>query len=641
MIFVEKKREIVESEKFEFNAEIESMTEEILKEISSRVDIRMQFDNEYKMIDVKANKNDQALVEMNNQLKEIEKKSQVMYDSLYAINRPKIERRPSLSIDVSLSTTQTDIKTLMQNKSKATGPANIPINRTHQPSVSSILETNAFAVRVRVSGTVPHWTPCKLLEEMNGSEGKRFKVQFNDNLGNPIAIISPRAFAMDKISETLEIGTRIIARFPRTNAKGRQIEAVGLQMRFLPGVVGEKLTNYNKRRYLIFCDYGQVKYCAPCDVREVWETSQNVWEDVHKNLSQFIKDYLTSRREVNKSRAMLNLIVGSKILVEQSSDWRQAIVQEVDCSLAKISFPHNKSSEWIYRGSKRLHPIYMQAAKSVNSGQRSAFRRDPGISYITIDDEDSNSSETVKKNIAKKSTTPVVQQENQPVTAQVPQAQQQQPSKVTILNDDQIYLEEPANVGRVRHFTPKQTIKPNTYVKHTCSEKCLPTSQNNLSAFSPLAKPLLACWERQIVRQKSSRWVVYKGPCGRRMRDIREIFEYLRITKSLLNVENFDTDPTTQVLATYTVQQDQCGFYSDDCTEKKEGMKIPVVNAFDDAEPPPLKYSNKRIPMPGVNINTDPEFMSCCDCTDDCVDKSKCACFQLTIQGKFYFLNYF
>lgn len=62
-------------------------------------------------------------------------------------------------------------------------------------------------------------------------------------------------------------------------------------------------------------------------------------------------------------------------------------------------------------------------------------------------------------------------------------------------------------------------------------------------------------------------------------------------------------------------------------------MKIPVVNAFDNQRPPPLIYSSKRIPTQGVNINTDPAFLSCCDCTDDCFDKTKCQCFRLTIEG--------
>ena len=42
-------------------------------------------------------------------------------------------------------------------------------------------------------------------------------------------------------------------------------------------------------------------------------------------------------------------------------------------------------------------------------------------------------------------------------------------------------------------------------------------------------------------------------------------------------------------------------------------------------------FSFDRIPQTGVNINTDEEFLTCCDCTDDCQDKEKCACWQETI----------
>lgn len=44
-------------------------------------------------------------------------------------------------------------------------------------------------------------------------------------------------------------------------------------------------------------------------------------------------------------------------------------------------------------------------------------------------------------------------------------------------------------------------------------------------------------------------------------------------------------------------------------------------------------YSNRRTPTEGVHLNLDPEFLCGCDCTDDCKDKEKCACWQLTLEG--------
>ena len=45
-----------------------------------------------------------------------------------------------------------------------------------------------------------------------------------------------------------------------------------------------------------------------------------------------------------------------------------------------------------------------------------------------------------------------------------------------------------------------------------------------------------------------------------------------------------------------------------------------------------FEYSTVRLPQKNVSINTSPEFMTCCDCTDDCINKEKCACWQMTIQ---------
>ena len=61
-------------------------------------------------------------------------------------------------------------------------------------------------------------------------------------------------------------------------------------------------------------------------------------------------------------------------------------------------------------------------------------------------------------------------------------------------------------------------------------------------------------------------------------------------------------------------------------------IPIPFINELDTKPLPPLHYTTKRICYPGVNINTNNDYMICCDCTDDCQDKSKCACCLLTAE---------
>jgi len=62
-------------------------------------------------------------------------------------------------------------------------------------------------------------------------------------------------------------------------------------------------------------------------------------------------------------------------------------------------------------------------------------------------------------------------------------------------------------------------------------------------------------------------------------------------------------------------------------------MPISCVNQISDEKPQKMPYKKHRIPGKGVEINTSPEFMVCCDCTDNCSDRSKCACQQLTVQA--------
>ena len=46
-----------------------------------------------------------------------------------------------------------------------------------------------------------------------------------------------------------------------------------------------------------------------------------------------------------------------------------------------------------------------------------------------------------------------------------------------------------------------------------------------------------------------------------------------------------------------------------------------------------IDYSTRRLPQKNVNISSDQGFLICCDCEDDCRDKKRCACWQLTIQS--------
>ena len=65
---------------------------------------------------------------------------------------------------------------------------------------------------------------------------------------------------------------------------------------------------------------------------------------------------------------------------------------------------------------------------------------------------------------------------------------------------------------------------------------------------------------------------------------------------------------------------------------QEERVLISCVNSIDTSLPEYVEYTTQRIPREGVDLNLDPSFLVCCDCTNDCQDKEKCACWQLTLQ---------
>ena len=64
-----------------------------------------------------------------------------------------------------------------------------------------------------------------------------------------------------------------------------------------------------------------------------------------------------------------------------------------------------------------------------------------------------------------------------------------------------------------------------------------------------------------------------------------------------------------------------------DISRGRERFEIPVFNNVDDA-PAPLDfiYVTKHIGAEGVITSNNPSFLSCCSCTDNCKDPTKCEC---------------
>ncbi|GBP42982.1 Histone-lysine N-methyltransferase eggless [Eumeta japonica] len=384
-------------------------------------------------------------------------------------------------------------------------------------------------------------------------------------------------------------------------------------------------------RYLVFFDDGYAQYVHHENTRVVCESSARVWEDVHPDSREFMRKYLLAYPE----RPMVRLHAGQSLKTEWNGKWWISRVVSVDASLVHVYFEADNRSEWIYRGSTRLAPLFLelQAAERRSHNQRprtmlrsnktqAVMKDSPYVEYLRSEEQDSRSPTEIQQQNEESRRQRAVAKKS---TAATPQQVSQHSQPMTPLDN---------LISRVVYYTPKAAVKPYKMTSHACGSKCKRTDVlplKELRTYNPLARPLLSGWERQVLRFKGRKVVMYRAPCGRRLRNMEELHRYLCVTSSEMSVDLFDYGPSTHCLAEFVLNR--CNVSKKDLSHGKESVPVPCVNYYDSSLPEFCSYSTERTPTAGVPLNTDPEFLCGCDCTDDCQDRSKCACWKMTLEG--------
>ncbi|CAH0548832.1 unnamed protein product [Brassicogethes aeneus] len=479
-------------------------------------------------------------------------------------------------------------------------------------------------IRARLMGIIP---PCTEHEGTIYAE-QMYRLtelkQQKDRLvsGKQIAYMTPCAVR-------LSIGTRVLSVFKEDTKKTRTYP-------YYPGVVGEAPYDGNKYRYLIFFDIGYAQYVDFQDVHLIVEVSKNVWDDMNPDSRPFIKKYLESQ-----DRPMVKLAKDQTVRTEYNGKWWLCTVINVDCSLVRVYFEQLNRMEWIYRGSTRLSPMFReeQAATNRLGGLRTSRKAGPNesatvVQYTRPNDFNATSPEKGAENkenkenvraVARKSTT----------RPQITMPQNNIVPFLPSMNKTSNNVAGPTS--KIMYFTPRdQVITKRVYKPHTCGPRCrdfLTHNINKLRGHNPLSKPLLCGWARLTSRARGRKDIVYKAPCGRSLRNIAEVHYYLRVTRSEMTVDLFDFNHMVRCLAEFSVE---CKPDPVDLSKGLEQVPIPVINGVNNDMLDFCNYSTKRVPMEGVHINLNTEFLCGCDCEDDCIDKTKCACWRLTLEGTKY-----
>ncbi|XP_012219332.1 histone-lysine N-methyltransferase eggless [Linepithema humile] len=512
-------------------------------------------------------------------------------------------------------------KIMVHNLPAACGPL---VKPTPEPDSNVYITKNPIMPWIRakvlsITSKNPWLFRVKLMQ-------KKYNGAVKTVYGNLLALAEPSKVV-------IPVRTRVVAIFHDVNASN-----------YYSGIIAEPPKSTNKFRYLVFFDDGYAQYVYHKDVYLVWETSLRVWEDVPSESRDFVKKYFESYPE----RPMVKLQRGQMVKTEWKGKWWLAKVIQVDASLVQMHFEADGRTEWIYRGSTRLGPLFLAVLKA-NTRQLQQSRNThtrhripaasnksnlPYVEYTSNVDEDVTQTTQAEKApiTSTASSTPSTAPQQSRAVAKKSTAKRQSNVESTTYNST---LETKPSHSIVFYHTQRR-YEPKKYVSHKCGPKCIKDikiSYNELKGLSsPLSIPLLCGWHRQLCKfSKGKKVIMYQAPCGMSLRNMEELHHYLRLTGSTLSVDLYDFDYWVRPFADFIVEK--CFINIKDLSYGVENIPIPCVNDLDHTQPDTIRYTTRREPTEGVNLNLNPAFLCSCDCEDDCQDKTKCQCWQLTIQG--------
>ncbi|KAM6464573.1 histone-lysine N-methyltransferase SETDB2 isoform 2-T2 [Liasis olivaceus] len=178
-----------------------------------------------------------------------------------------------------------------------------------------------------------------------------------------------------------------------------------------------------------------------------------------------------------------------------------------------------------------------------------------------------------------------------------------------------------------------ETSSKLSYQDHVCSKECLSKCPwDSYKGENPLKLPLLCHFQRWHGKADSgskSHDVIYKAPCGRSLRNFKDIQDYLFQTEcSFLFLDHFSFNTYVQVFRSSPTSQ---VFVSDsDISQGAETVPVSFCNDINHDRLPYFKYRKTSWPHGYFLNNFSSSFLDSCSCTDGCIDRTKCACLRLT-----------
>ncbi|KAK4470526.1 hypothetical protein MN116_006071 [Schistosoma mekongi] len=469
------------------------------------------------------------------------------------------------------------------------------------------------------------------------------------------------AFSASELRQKYPVGARVVSIYRDDNG------GIG----YYSGLIAEPPSERNNQRYLLFFDDGYTQYSPPNEIYRICYQSKENWKEANESSQEFIKRYLAQYPQ----RPMVRLKPGQTIDTELDGDWMQATVEKVDASLALMKFSRTHF-EWIYRGSTRLEPLFSDFL----SGQSKTLPSHNQRVEVEYNNVDVSLDSSAKRRKARKSATGN-QNTNTPAPAlsdrdsykhnssvgrnisssnpdttmikTTPKSSEKSLDGQRLGMDPVVKLSELESAGSTVSYLDNLfkefSYKP--FETHKCGSYCLKIyrkpaaasspilcSENPLDykGLNPLEIPFRCGWLSRYLAKydpptNNKCNIIYSAPCGRSLRSMHEVERFLDKTDSQLTADLFSFDSTLVINQEFRAEKTLTNIA--DLSYGKENVPVHCVNSVDNEVPGYIDYTPQRQPIGNVPLLKDSKFLVCCDCTDNCRDRNKCSCQQLTIEA--------
>ena len=382
------------------------------------------------------------------------------------------------------------------------------------------------------------------------------------------------------------------------------------------GTIAETPNHKNNERYLLFFDNGSTAYVKKDHIYAIVDSITLPIERLNFDHVYFIRSYF----ENYPKRSLVCLKPNDILMLYYNNNWFECKTLEVDNCLVKfelnkrmfkniISRANLKHNDiWFYRGSFRLLPIYDELLKRLTDAKLD--------DSIKLTQYELYANEKFNKPFG---------DENFILT-------NFSSSFLPLFSPNQDSCDQGELVElNLEHIMRTRMIE---FIPHKCDCDCVIKWERKIKKNdNQLIAPLYNGWHRFICHKSTdknaskNKTIVYIAPCGKRLRTIEECDEYLNLTNSLLTTDMFSFDwnvKTNQEFKSYSKYFRIC-----DLSNGKEKLPILCVNNVDNKKPLEFEYTNELVSF-DIDLNETSEIVDCCECTDNCNDKTKCFCWQKT-----------